>query len=228
MKKIVLTVLAFTVSGCANIKYPGWQNVEVVSQLPNKKCAYKTKETCTESNEACYDWYKKRATKFGANTVVMHGSDDNPNLADYYFCNGEKDIIKTRFNEKDFAPYFVKGTATVKGQAFLKTMGGDVKYAAGDEIRLFPAVDYTREIVEYSKIGGADNIDETWLKYVRKDVAGGFGNFEFNNLPPGDYFLETAIFWEVPGRYGLIKSGGIIKKQIKVLNGETVTVILTE
>lgn len=135
--------------------------------------------------------------------------------------------IKTPFNEQDFAPYSKKGTASIVGQAFLKTRGGEVRYGAGNTVALFPSTAYTQEITQ--NLGfDMPNYNDGWKKYIRKIMADGSGNFEFSEIPAGDYYLETEIFWEVPGKYGLQRTGDVVRKVVKVTEGEKLKVILTQ
>ncbi len=116
MKKIlggiVLSLVVFMLTGCANGKYKGWEQVRIEGQVPQKDCVYKTQEGCGSSN--CFNWFKKRATKCGANVVILkslskskevvggtfvsNGSgfggvgtvDTMSGLADFYYCPNYK------------------------------------------------------------------------------------------------------------------------------------------
>jgi len=135
----------------------------------------------------------------------------------------------TPFNEIEFLPYMGYGTSTIQGQAFLKTRGGQVRYAAGNTVSLIPVTSYSSEIWQASLYGGMVNgVDGRWHIYNRNATADGFGNFEFTNIPAGEYYIECPIFWEVPGRYGLERTGAVVKKQTKVGPNQTVKVIMTE
>ena len=137
--------------------------------------------------------------------------------------------MKTPFNENDFAAFEQKGTSTITGQAFLKTRGGEVRYGAGETVTLIPETPYTRELwnafMTPTKI---TNLDNRWSSHNKEALADGNGNFEFNNLPAGSYFLECDVYWEVPGQYGMQRTGDTVKKQIKIEDGEKVKVILTD
>jgi hypothetical protein len=50
--------------------------------------------------------------------------------------------MTTPFNEGDFQPWAGAGPATLHGQAFFKTVGGDVKTCAGSGVFLMPANPY--------------------------------------------------------------------------------------
>jgi len=136
--------------------------------------------------------------------------------------------MTTPFNELEFLPYLGYGTSTIQGQAFLKTRGGAVRYAAGNTVSLIPVTSYSSEVWQASSYGQVAGVDQRWYIYNRNSTADGFGNFEFKNIPSGDYYLECSIFWEVPGRFGLERTGAVVKKQTKVRPNQTVKVVLTE
>jgi hypothetical protein len=106
--KIIIAAVCLSLMGCANMLYPNWQYVRVENQLPSAGCVYKMQESCASEGADCFEWYKKRATKYAANTVVITqsesqnkwsagawsagGGDISNSVADYYFCNGAKNI----------------------------------------------------------------------------------------------------------------------------------------
>lgn len=141
------------------------------------------------------------------------------------------------FNEKDFLPYKQNGTSSILGQAFLKTRGGEVRYGAGDVVTLIPATAYMKEILaETIQSDSLENehplfvvnINPNWKNYIREVTADGLGNFEFAEIPAGEYYLECPIFWEVPNGYSMEKTGSVVRKYIKVAKDEKLKVILTE
>lgn len=133
------------------------------------------------------------------------------------------------FHAAEFAPFQGSGTATIKGQAFLKTRAGDIKLGAGNTVYLMPATPYTDEWFQKSVVGNAlleqpVNLD----RYQRKTVADAGGNFEFADLPPGKYYVTCFIGWEyATGGYGSSLTGGIAHAIAQVSAGETKKVIAT-
>jgi hypothetical protein len=140
-------------------------------------------------------------------------------------------ISRMTFPEQEYQNLAKSGSAVVKGQAFLKTRGGDVKVAAGNQILLNPVTSYSNEWYEKSYIQGQPLVepDSRLMTYVIKTVADGSGRFLFKNVPPGEYFVTTVITWEAATGYkgALQVQGGTVTKRIKVNDGDEVDVIVT-
>jgi hypothetical protein len=156
------------------------------------------------------------------------------NLAIALLCCGLAGCIEPQprtaiYNPAELVPYSKSGTGKITGQAFLKTVGGDVKYGAGNDVWIHPVTSLTTEW--YDKIvvqgiplvAGNPHTDD----YRRKTVADAEGRFEFDNLPPGDYYISCAITWGVPSDLGVTPTGGIAYAKVAVRNGETVKAIVT-
>jgi hypothetical protein len=146
-------------------------------------------------------------------------------------CAGTPVIqVNTPFTEDEYLPYTKDGTGNIKGQAFLKTKSGDVKYGAGNTIYLIPNTSYTKELMDKAieKCGGfTTNMDYRLNKYIKTTIADGEGRFEFLKLPPGDYYVGCQVAWQYATRYGAMPTGGNIVKPANVKEGESVKVILT-
>lgn len=100
--KALIILLCLLISACS-AKYKGWEYVRVEYSKPSDKCEYKVQEACSLIGAGCYKWYKKRATKFNADTVVITQTDKGQLtnatglkltsgdqlivIADYYKCN---------------------------------------------------------------------------------------------------------------------------------------------
>ena len=136
------------------------------------------------------------------------------------------------FPEGEYLALPKTGTATVRGQAFLKTRGGDVKTAAGNQVLLNPVTSYSLEWYEKSYLPnrGIENADPRLAAYVPTQIADGSGRFVFKNVPAGEYFVTTDVTWEAPTGYqgALRTQGGVVSKRIKVSAGEEVEVIVTK
>lgn len=139
--------------------------------------------------------------------------------------------LVTTFNPSDAAFINEKGTATVKGQAFLRRNDGIVVYAAGSEVFLIPKTTYSDE--RMATIYGAGkmttflgssfkNDDARFYEYVRKVVANGEGRFEFKDVAAGKYYVVTSVVW-----YVQVQQGGSLMERTTVADGQTVELIMT-
>jgi hypothetical protein len=107
-KRMLIILLCSAITGCG--RYAGWEYVRIEEQVPAKNCLYKMQEACSLPTNQCLNWHKKRATTYGADTVVITHSENLDNyvssawtgrvkggesastVADYYYCNGPKNI----------------------------------------------------------------------------------------------------------------------------------------
>lgn len=135
------------------------------------------------------------------------------------------------FPEAEYQALPRSGKAVVKGQAFLKTVGGDVKTAAGNKVWLNPITSYSRDWYARSYMGGArlEDPDPRINSYVQTQTADGDGRFTFRNVPPGAYYVTTSVVWQVPMGYAdwTKAQGGIVAAVVRVDGDETVEVIVT-
>lgn len=134
------------------------------------------------------------------------------------------------YHDADLASAATSGTATVTGQAFLKTRGGDVKYGAGNPVYLLPVSPYTTELFRTEIVGGRVMTapDPGLGKYQRAATADGTGHFTFTNVPAGQYYVYSLIQWEIPGQYGLETTGGYAYSTVAAVDGETANVVATQ
>lgn len=135
---------------------------------------------------------------------------------------------QAQFIEAEYAFAAGKGTGRLTGQAFTKTRGGDVKFAAGNPVYLNPVTSYSTEWFELNIKQGImlTPPDPRNEKYRRTTTADGSGNFEFEGLPAGDYYVASGIFWEVPGPNGLSRTGSSVGEKVTIKDGETTKVIV--
>lgn len=140
-------------------------------------------------------------------------------------------LDRVAFPDAEYAALPVKGTATVRGQAFLKTRGGDVKTAAGEEVILNPVTSYSQQWFDVAYVGGRElkEPDARYSEYQRRKVADAEGRFQFSDVPAGEYFVVARVVWDAAVGYqgSLVQQGGYVAKKIEVKDGELIDVIVT-
>ena len=143
----------------------------------------------------------------------------------------QEPIQRPPFPEQEYAALEKTGTAVVTGQAFLKTLGGDVKTAAGETVYLNPVTSYSTHAYTAS-VGTTRPMaqpDPRLFQYMKSVTADGTGRFAFKNVPAGDYYVVTQVTWQAPvGYQGALRTqGGVVHKRVSVRSGEAAEVILT-
>lgn len=142
------------------------------------------------------------------------------------------------FNPEDAAFIFNKGTATVKGKGVFKANTGQVISCDGSNVHLVPVTEYSKERYTYL-VGGTNEgfisqeliqtIEFTpdppeYREYMRSTRCNYKGEFLFENVADGEYYLNTDIFSPVNG-YRAVK-GGVFAARIVVKSGEVIHVDL--
>jgi len=150
-------------------------------------------------------------------------------------CAPQKVQLTNTFNPAEVAFFNTPGTGQIRGQAFLKTVVGDVKTAAGNEVTLIPVSAYSRERINAiygnkscsSKAVDFGPADPQVEQYKKRTTADGDGRFVFDRLSAGKYFVVTNVSWSVPNGYYLQPQGCNLVKEVDLAEGQKVDIIMT-
>lgn len=143
-------------------------------------------------------------------------------------CGSKSYKMQSNYNDSDFIQSAKSPVVNIGGQAFSRTVGGDVKYGAGVTVSLFRSNKYTNEIVGALNEGWRYvDADPKWMTHIMKSTADANGNFVFKNVIPGVYYLETVLTWQYATQYGLKTTGGVIRSKISVTEEQDQKFILT-
>ncbi len=145
------------------------------------------------------------------------------------FVMGTPALRPAPFNPGEYSSYGKAGTGRISGQAFTKTRGGDVKFAAGNVVLLTPKTTTSRAWLEYAASSGFDPdlLGPRVWRYTLKTIADGNGNFTFRKVGPGTYYVVTYVAWQ----YGVREREGvevILATQVTVQRGAKLDNIILE
>ncbi|WP_152989107.1 hypothetical protein [Pseudomonas citronellolis] len=139
-----------------------------------------------------------------------------------------KTISMPPFPEAEYQSLKINGTGAVSGQLFLKTVGGDVKYGAGETVSLIPATTYSKVLYDAYEAGAQPgNPDPRIKQYSKAAQADGEGRFTFTNVAEGNYYVMGRVVWQAPSRLGMTPQGGYVIKKVSVKDGAESKVIIT-
>ncbi len=136
--------------------------------------------------------------------------------------------LQTKFVGAEHDVYREPGTGVINGQGFLRQKGGGVVTCAGGIVRLSPATALFREIIGHwvngRKILFEEKNDPVYNAIVKASRCDAGGNFTFANLPTGDWYVTTEVYWSVDGR----RQGGKLLAKVTTTNGQSIQVLLTD
>jgi len=137
------------------------------------------------------------------------------------------------FDSREVEFVKIKGSSTIKGELFALQQGGGVVIGAGREVFLVPVSKHQIDIVK-KLYGNTENgfrhaafhpkvkHPAEFYEYQIKKITNSKGEFVFNNISPGDYFLFSAVTWIA----GTSTQGGTVMQRVMISQNETKEVLL--
>ena len=125
--------------------------------------------------------------------------------------------IVNEFNYEDVKWFKTKGNGIIKGIAKFKSKNGILRFGKDFRIELMPNCLYTEERLNKiydDKDSGYIYVEDGIPKFTpdpkgyhetKKTMCNEKGEFEFNNLPLGDYYIIAFMLWDKTG-------GGIMQR----------------
>ena len=110
----------------------------------------------------------------------------------------DPESMNAQYRDADFLSYAGKGAAKLHGQAFLRTVGGDVKTCAGSKVLLVPGNAYGDEVITQERAGLTAKADSRFIARIRESICDAQGNFTFASVPAGRWYVSTVVTWGVP------------------------------
>lgn len=122
-------------------------------------------------------------------------------------------VQRIPFNEAEYAALPKTGDKVVSGAVFLVDQLEEKQVGAQSEITLEPVTSYSTQWFEASYLGNRTLAapDQRYNQYVRKTKADQEGNFTFEQVAPGEYYLSGLVKWKAA-----TCSGNVVSKKIPI------------
>lgn len=141
--------------------------------------------------------------------------------------NSSWDSAKAAHIDKD-------GTNSVKGNAFMRQQGGGVVTCAGSTVTLIPATPYAVERLTQLYGAGDSGFNSIrnfrfvpdpyeYQAMTRRTTCDSQGNFQFERVPDGDYFVVTSVTWVV----GYAQQGGNLMQRVRLMNAARPAIVMS-
>ena len=136
------------------------------------------------------------------------------------------------FDSEEAARLIAPGANTIKGNGFMRQRGGAVISCAGSTVTLVPATGYA-----YARFQALyDSVDQgvtrksvnfepdlrTYRQLTRTTRCDSQGNFTFEQVADGEFFVMTSVSWTV----GYSEEGGYLMRRVAAKGGRITNVIL--
>lgn len=141
--------------------------------------------------------------------------------------------IVNNFNQDEIAWFSKKGNGSIKGLARFKSTNEEIRYGKEFWIELMPFTLYTQERLKHiyqNDRSGFVHVKDGLIRAIPdpegyhetiKVMCDENGEFEFNNLPGGEYYVIAFMLWDEKSERGdLIKDGGGIMKRVTLAENE--------
>ncbi len=154
-------------------------------------------------------------------------------------CMNKKMIIplSNEFNKHEAEYVLKKGNNTIKGNAFMRQLGGGIVTCAGYEVILLPVTKYSSERIQnlynstykgyanYYRLNSIQFTPESleYTDYEKKLQSNSDGRFTFENIPDGEYLVLAQVTWVAGNEI----QGGCLMKRVSVHGGETQDIIMS-
>lgn len=137
--------------------------------------------------------------------------------------------MSATYDDAEYAPYREIGSGRITGQAFGRSSDGTTYSAAGLGVYLSPVTSYSREWYRRTVLRGdsLSNFDPRARSFITRTVAGTDGDFYFDHLPAGEYYVISWINWDEPdGEGGSSYRKICVGSSVRLSAGADVDVVL--
>ena len=147
-----------------------------------------------------------------------------------------KHSMVSSFDPSEVEWFASTGTNSVHGSALIRQRGGGVVTCAGRSVSLMPVSTYADERIlaiygnrlkGYSQFGATvinEPPDQAYLDIARNSTCDAQGFFSFRNLPDGEFYIITDVFWEVSN---YASQGGALMHRVTLSGGKSAEVVLS-
>ena len=114
-------------------------------------------------------------------------------------CSTEVKIVdRIEFPAKEYDNLSKQGNSVITGKAYIRLSEDEIHYPKdSDLIRLNPKTSYSKQWYDtnYKNDKNIGEADPRYFKYIYSTKTDKEGNFRFDNIPAGTYYLSAPIWW---------------------------------
>lgn len=179
-------------------------------------------------NDTLLQTGRERIESLGVDRVIIET---------YVRANGSNTPVPVMsdFSDEEVGWFKTKGKGIIKGSARFKSKTGEVRFGNEFRIELMPASRYTEERLHKiydSKESGYVHLEDGVPRFIpdpagyhetMKTMCNEKGEFEFKNLPKGEYYVIAFMIWDQEtAANSSRKTGGGMMQRVSVDGSEVI------
>lgn len=135
---------------------------------------------------------------------------------------------KPQFDSLPHAAYLAQGTSAIRGQVILRERGDAPIPCSDAPMIATPATLYFRQVIRLAAKGQmplvGDDIDPDYRSIVHIAKCDAKGNFAFDGLAPGDWFVVSTVNWTVRSA----PESSLLHYKLRLRKDELVQIVVTD
>lgn len=135
---------------------------------------------------------------------------------------------KPQFDSAPHAAYLAQGTSTIRGQVLLRERGDTPIRCSDAAMVATPATGYFKQVIRLAAKGQmpliGNDIDPDYRSIVRIAKCDTSGNFAFDGLAPGDWYVVSTVNWSVGGAL----ESSLLYYRVRLKRDELIQIVLTD
>ncbi len=136
---------------------------------------------------------------------------------------------RPHFDALPHEAYLAQGNSTIRGQVLLRERGDTPVACTDAPMVATPATAYFRQVIRLAASGQqpliGDDIDPDYRSIVHNARCNANGEFSFDALPAGDWYVVATVNWSVRNAPG---GSSLLTYRLRLKRDETIQIVMTD
>lgn len=141
-------------------------------------------------------------------------------------CASKPAFEKPKFDAPPHTAYLDKGTSTIRGQVLLRNRGETPLPCNQAPMVATPATQYFRQVIRLAAKGqmplAGNDVDPDYRSIVHTGQCDANGNFVFDGLAAGDWYVVAQVNWAA------VNDSSLLYYKLRLRKDMTVQIVMTD
>jgi hypothetical protein len=135
-------------------------------------------------------------------------------------------VQRPKFDALPHMAYLAKGTSMIRGQVLLRERSDAPIPCTDAPMIATPATAYFRQVIRLAAKGQmplvGNDVDPDYRSIVHNAQCDAQGNFAFDGLPPGDWYVVATVNWAARS------DSSLLHYKLRLTKDETIQIVMTD